>query len=72
MHKREEAIGKVKVSKGSEKELTAVTSEPISNLTKKGEKIGKLQKELTMNKKLKAPSNKGKEIEKNTKKQIYI
>ncbi|AYV66918.1 MULTISPECIES: D-alanyl-D-alanine carboxypeptidase family protein [Niallia] len=69
LHKREEAIGKVKVSKGSEKEVTAVTSEPISILTKKGEQIDKLQKEITMNKKLKAPIEKGQEIGKITYKQ---
>jgi serine-type D-Ala-D-Ala carboxypeptidase (penicillin-binding protein 5/6) len=62
LHKREEAIGKVKVSKGSEKEVTAVTSEPISILTKKGEQIDKLEKVITMNKNLKAPIQKGQEI----------
>jgi len=69
LHKREEAIGKVKVSKGSEKELTAVTSEPISILTKKGEQIDKLEKVITMNKNLKAPIEKGQEIGKITYKQ---
>ncbi|HEO8418799.1 D-alanyl-D-alanine carboxypeptidase family protein [Niallia sp. FSL W8-0635] len=69
LHKREEAIGKVKVSKGSEKEITAVTSEPISILTKKGEKIDKLEKVITMNKNVKAPIEKGQEIGKITYKQ---
>lgn len=69
LHKREEAIGKVKVSKGSEKEITAVTSEPISILTKKGEKIDKLEKVITINKNLKAPIEKGQEIGKITYKQ---
>lgn len=69
LHKREEAIGKVKVSKGSDKEITAVTSEPISILTKKGEKIDKLEKVITMNKNLKAPIDKGQEIGKITYKQ---
>ncbi|WP_400242103.1 D-alanyl-D-alanine carboxypeptidase family protein [Niallia sp. JL1B1071] len=69
LHKREEAIGKVKVSKGSEKEITAVTSEPISILTKKGEQIDKLEKVITMNKNLKAPIEKGQEIGKITYKQ---
>lgn len=69
LHKREEAIGKVKVSKGSEKEITAVTSEPISILTKKGEKIDNLEKVITMNKNVKAPIEKGQEIGKITYKQ---
>jgi serine-type D-Ala-D-Ala carboxypeptidase (penicillin-binding protein 5/6) len=69
LHKREEAIGKVKVSKGAEKEITAVTSEPISILTKKGEKIDNLEKVITMDKNLKAPIDKGQEIGKITYKQ---
>jgi len=62
LHKKEEAIGKIKVSKGDQKEVTAVTSEPISILTKKGEAVDKLEKVITMNKKLKAPIEKGQEI----------
>lgn len=62
LHKKEEAIGKVKVSKGDQKELAAVTSEPISILTKKGEQVDKLEKVITMNKDLKAPIEKGQEI----------
>jgi len=62
LHKKDEAIGKIKVSKGDKKEVTAVTSEPISILTKKGEAVDKLEKVITMNKKLKAPIEKGQEI----------
>jgi len=62
LHKKDEAIGKIKVSKGDQKEVTAVTSEPISILTKKGEAVDKLEKVITMNKKLKAPIEKGQEI----------
>lgn len=62
LYKRNEAIGKVSISKGEEKQVTAVTSEPISLLTKKGEKIDSVQKEITMMKDLKAPIEKGQEI----------
>ncbi|HWJ79969.1 MAG TPA: D-alanyl-D-alanine carboxypeptidase family protein [Niallia sp.] len=62
LHKKDEAIGKIKVSKGDQKEVTAVTSEPISILTKKGEAVDKLEKVITMNKNLKAPIEKGQEI----------
>src|SRR3954449_10995820 len=39
MYKRNQAIGLAKVSKGNEKTVEAVTSEHLSLLTKKGEKI---------------------------------
>ncbi|WP_445492103.1 D-alanyl-D-alanine carboxypeptidase family protein [Niallia sp. 03133] len=62
MYKRNESIGKVKVSKGDQKQVTATTSEPISLLTKKGEQVNKVKKEIVMNKKLKAPIEKGQQI----------
>ncbi|MFT8323381.1 MAG: D-alanyl-D-alanine carboxypeptidase family protein [Bacillus sp. (in: firmicutes)] len=62
IYKRNESIGKVKVSKGEQKQITAVTSEPISLLTKKGEKVDKVNKEITIDKKLKAPIEKGQKI----------
>ncbi|GKU81078.1 D-alanyl-D-alanine carboxypeptidase family protein [Niallia sp. NCCP-28] len=62
LYKRDEAIGKVHVSKGSEKQVTAVTSEPLSLLTKKGEQVDKVKKEINMKKNLKAPIAKGQEI----------
>lgn len=62
LYKKDEAIGKVHVSKGSEKQVTAVTSEPLSLLTKKGEQVDKVKKEITMKKNLKAPIAKGQEI----------
>jgi len=62
LYKRDEAIGKVHVSKGSEKQVTAVTSEPLSLLTKKGEQVDKVKKEIIMKKNLKAPIAKGQEI----------
>lgn len=62
LYKKDEAIGKVHVSKGSEKQVTAVTSEPLSLLTKKGEQVDKVKKEIIMKKNLKAPIAKGQEI----------
>lgn len=44
VYKRNEMIGKVKVSKGEQKQAAAVTSEPISLLTKKGEKVDDVEK----------------------------
>ncbi|MEI2404414.1 D-alanyl-D-alanine carboxypeptidase family protein [Niallia taxi] len=62
VYKRNEMIGKVKVSKGEQKQAAAVTSEPISLLTKKGEKVDDVEKKITMSKNLKAPILKGQEI----------
>lgn len=62
VYKRNEMIGKIKVSKGEQKQAAAVTSEPISLLTKKGEKVDDVEKKITMSKNLKAPILKGQEI----------
>lgn len=62
VYKRNELIGKVNVSKGDQKQASAVTSEPISLLTKKGEKVDDVEKKIIMNKDLKAPIAKGQEI----------
>jgi D-alanyl-D-alanine carboxypeptidase (penicillin-binding protein 5/6) len=50
------------VSKGNIKNVSAVTSEPISVLTKKGESIDDIKKVVTLKKDLKAPIQKGEEI----------
>ncbi|WP_108672320.1 D-alanyl-D-alanine carboxypeptidase family protein [Peribacillus acanthi] len=52
----------VYVSKGNEKTVAAVTSEPISVLTKKGESIKNINKVVEIKKNLKAPIQKGDEI----------
>ncbi|MGV3464577.1 MAG: D-alanyl-D-alanine carboxypeptidase family protein [Heyndrickxia sp.] len=59
LYKSGQTLGEVKVSKGEQKFIHAVTSEPISVLTKKGEKMNKLVKVKTFKKGLKAPIHKG-------------
>jgi serine-type D-Ala-D-Ala carboxypeptidase (penicillin-binding protein 5/6) len=62
MYKRGHTLGKAVVSKGDKKSINAVTSEPISLLTKKGESIEKVQKNITLQKNLKAPVLKGDQV----------
>ncbi|WP_066047410.1 D-alanyl-D-alanine carboxypeptidase family protein [Robertmurraya korlensis] len=62
MYERSFSVGEVKVSKGSENKVEALTSEPISLLTKKGEKVDDVKKEITYKKDLKAPIEKGQTI----------
>ncbi|AIE60613.1 D-alanyl-D-alanine carboxypeptidase family protein [Bacillus methanolicus] len=62
MYKRKHVMGKAKVSKGSMKTVEAVTSEPISILTKKGENMKSVKKEIVINKNIKAPVKVGDEI----------
>jgi serine-type D-Ala-D-Ala carboxypeptidase (penicillin-binding protein 5/6) len=62
MFKRNETIGQAKVSKGENKKVEAVTSEPLSLLTKKGEKTDGVKQKITVNKDLDAPIKKGEEI----------
>ncbi|MBV7507204.1 D-alanyl-D-alanine carboxypeptidase [Bacillus sp. sid0103] len=62
MYKREQTIAKARVSKGQVKSIEAVTSEPISLLTKKGEKTEDVKQKITIKKNLKAPINKGDKI----------
>ncbi|ULT55542.1 D-alanyl-D-alanine carboxypeptidase [Neobacillus drentensis] len=62
MFKRSQTIGMVKVSKGKEKKVEAVTSEPISILTKKGEKTQDVKQKVILQKNLKAPITKGDKV----------
>lgn len=62
MYKRGHTLGKAVISKGDKKSIDAVTSEPISLLTKKGENIEKVKKEITLKKNLKAPVLKGDQL----------
>ncbi|MEH7416047.1 D-alanyl-D-alanine carboxypeptidase family protein [Neobacillus drentensis] len=62
MFKRNQTIGLAKVSKGKEKSVQAVTSEPISILTKKGEKTQDVKQKVTLEKNLKAPISKGDQV----------
>ena len=59
MFKRNQAIGSAHVSKGKEKTVAAVTSEPLSLLTKKGEKTKDVKQKIILNKNINAPVNKG-------------
>lgn len=62
MYERNEAVAKVDISKGSDKEVDVVTSEPISVLTKKGENIDNVEKEITVDENVKAPVKKGDKV----------
>ncbi|MCL6570480.1 MAG: D-alanyl-D-alanine carboxypeptidase [Bacillus sp. (in: Bacteria)] len=62
LFKRNEAIGQAKISKGQEKSVEAVTSEPMSLLTKKGEKIEDVKQKVNLKKNLNAPINKGDKV----------
>lgn len=62
MFKRNQAIAKAKISKGKEKTVEAVTSEPLSLLTKKGEKTDNVKKKIILQKNLNAPIHKGDKI----------
>ncbi|MDZ5471133.1 D-alanyl-D-alanine carboxypeptidase family protein (plasmid) [Bacillus sp. 31A1R] len=62
MFERNFSLGKATVSKGAKKQVEALTSEPISLLTKKGESVEKVKKEITLKKDLKAPIKKGDKI----------
>ncbi|MEK3853277.1 D-alanyl-D-alanine carboxypeptidase family protein [Cytobacillus sp. FSL H8-0458] len=62
MYERNHVLGKVEVSKGEKKMVEALTSEPISLLTKKGESIKEIEQKITLNKNIKAPVQKGDQI----------
>ncbi|ASB88621.1 D-alanyl-D-alanine carboxypeptidase [Bacillus sonorensis] len=62
MYKRNEVISELKVNKGREQKIKLVTSEPISLLTKKGEDIKAVKKEMIQKKDIQAPVKKGTEL----------
>jgi serine-type D-Ala-D-Ala carboxypeptidase (penicillin-binding protein 5/6) len=62
MFKRNQAVGLAKVSKGKEKTVEAVTSEPLSLLTKKGEKTADVEQKINLKKELDAPIKKGDKV----------
>nr|WP_263325843.1 D-alanyl-D-alanine carboxypeptidase family protein [Neobacillus sp. Marseille-Q6967] len=62
MFKRNQSIGKAEVNKGKEKTVTAITSEPLSLLTKKGEKTEDVKQKITLKKNLDAPIKKGDKV----------
>lgn len=59
LFKRNQQIAMAKISKGQEKTVAAVTSEPLSLLTKKGEKTANVTKKVILKKDLNAPIHKG-------------
>lgn len=62
LFKKDEKLTKIKVSKGSENEANLLTSEPISVLTKKGEKVDDVTQEIVMKKDVQAPIKQGEEL----------
>jgi serine-type D-Ala-D-Ala carboxypeptidase (penicillin-binding protein 5/6) len=62
IYKKGQVLGEAKVSKGDSKRVQAVTSEPVSVLTKKGAGSDKIKKVITMKQDLQAPIKKGQEI----------
>ncbi|PAE43841.1 D-alanyl-D-alanine carboxypeptidase [Bacillus sp. 7884-1] len=62
MFKRNEVIGNAQVNKGKDKKVEAVTSEPLSLLTKKGEKTEDVKRKVTLDKNLNAPITKGDKV----------
>lgn len=62
LHERNEAVGEVKISKGQQKKVKAVTGESISILTKKTESIDQVEEKIELNENMKAPILKGDEI----------
>jgi serine-type D-Ala-D-Ala carboxypeptidase (penicillin-binding protein 5/6) len=62
MFKKGDSLSQVKVSKGQESKVQAVADEPISILSKKGEKLDKVEQKVTLSKDLKAPIKKGDKV----------
>ncbi len=62
LYKKGDSIEKVKVSKGKSNKVEAVTDEPVSILTHKGEKLDGVTKVITLSKDLKAPVKKGDKV----------
>ncbi|QAR97340.1 D-alanyl-D-alanine carboxypeptidase DacF [Bacillus subtilis] len=62
LYKRNQTVAKVKVKKGKQKFIELTTSEPISILTKKGEDMNDVKKEIKMKDNINAPIQKGQEL----------
>lgn len=62
LYKRNQTVAKVKVKKGKQKFIELTTSEPISILTKKGEDMNDVKKEIKMKDNISAPIQKGQEL----------
>ena len=62
LYKKGETLSEVRVAKGDKSKITLVTGEEVSLLTKKGEKQGKLSKDIKLKKNIQAPVKKGDEL----------
>jgi serine-type D-Ala-D-Ala carboxypeptidase (penicillin-binding protein 5/6) len=62
LFKRNHLVGLAHVSKGKAKNVEAVTSEPLSLLTKKGEKTENVKQKIIIQKHLNAPIHKGDQV----------
>ncbi|GAA0346925.1 D-alanyl-D-alanine carboxypeptidase DacF [Bacillus carboniphilus] len=62
MYDKDSVIAKATVSKGQNNKVEVVTSESISLLTQKGEKIDDVEKKITINDKIQAPLKKGDKV----------
>ncbi|WML45182.1 D-alanyl-D-alanine carboxypeptidase family protein [Neobacillus sp. PS3-40] len=62
LFKRNHLVGLAHVSKGKAKNVEAVTSEPLSLLTKKGEKTENVKQKIILQKHLNAPIHKGDQV----------
>ncbi|BCB04603.1 D-alanyl-D-alanine carboxypeptidase family protein [Bacillus sp. KH172YL63] len=62
LFKKGDTLAKVNVSKGKENKVDAVTDEPISLLTQKGEKLDEVEQKVTLSEELKAPIKKGDKV----------
>lgn len=62
LYKRDVKVASLKVNKGDKKEVSVVTSEPISLLTKKGTSTKDMKEDIKLQKTLQAPVQKGQEL----------
>jgi D-alanyl-D-alanine carboxypeptidase (penicillin-binding protein 5/6) len=62
IYKRNQSVGKAKVSKGKDKTVEALTSEHLSLLSQKGEKTDGVQQKVIIQKDLNAPIHKGDKV----------
>lgn len=62
VYERNQTIARVEVSKGKQTSVAAVTSEPVSVLTKKGQSVEQIEKIVKVKERVQAPIRKGDEL----------
>lgn len=62
LYEKGDVLGQVKISKGKMKKIDATTGEPVSVLTKKGEKLENIKEDLKLYDHIKAPVKKGDQV----------